>query len=263
MKLGQLEEVESKKTTYSKRKSTAIFKLCPSSKLRSKGVPTHLYYKSYTTMDVPFVCNNCLENIHGFRYKCGLCWDYDLCWDCLQLDEIVGHDHDPATHVLIKLSVEGSPARRSERIVDHSIRSSSSINSSSSSSTSSTSRSTEDSSDVGSYNDLLERLTVLDGLQYFYLNVEAISEHLKMPLLLVRLHVDRLIKDEFSYSQCAASAFEIVPDMVDSTDESDGSGFLRETIIRDDIDLEASWPSIMALSEEKRVDLDGTYDTML
>jgi hypothetical protein len=106
---------------------------------------------------------------------------------------------------------------------------------------------------------LLERLTVLDGLQFFYLNVEAISEHLKMPLSLVRLHVDRLVKDEFSYSQRAVSAFFVLPDMKDSSDQSDGSGFHRETTVRDNVDLEAIWPSIMLLSEEKRVDLDGTH----
>jgi hypothetical protein len=215
-------------------------------------------------MEVPFVCNNCLENIQGFRYKCGLCCDFDLCESCLLLDEL-DHpsSHDPATHVLLKLSVEGSPARRSERIVDHTIRSSSSSGSSSSSSSSSASSSNrvedDECTEVGSYNDLLERLTVLDGLQFFYLNVEAISEHLKMPLSLVRLHVDRLVKDEFSYSQRAVSAFFVLPDMKDSSDQSDGSGFHRETTVRDNVDLEAIWPSIMLLSEEKRVDLDGTH----
>jgi hypothetical protein len=224
-------------------------------------------------MEVPFVCNNCLENIQGFRYKCGLCCDFDLCESCLLLDELDHPSpHDPATHVLLKLSVEGSPARRSERIVDHTIRSSSSSGSSGSGGSSSGGSSSGGSSsggssnrveddecaEVGNNNDLLvQRLTVLDGLQFFYLNVEAISEHLKMPLSLVRLHVDRLVKDEFSYSQRAVSAFYLLPDMTDSSDQSDGSGFHRETTVRDNVDLEAIWSSIVLLSEEKRVDLDG------
>ena len=198
-----------------------------------------------------------MENICGFRYKCGLCWDYDLCETCLQLDEIPGHDHDPATHVLLKLSVQSSPVRRSERVVDHTVRRSSSGSSSSSSRIEQESANNEE---VENYNDLLERLNVLDGLQFFYLNVEAISEHFKMPLSLVRLHVDRLTKDEFSYSQCAATAaFEGLPEMMDSTDESDGSGFLREALVQGDIDLEAIWPSIMILSSEKRLDLEGMF----
>lgn len=31
---------------------------------------------------VNVICDQCDKDIHGFRYKCMECWDYDLCMEC-------------------------------------------------------------------------------------------------------------------------------------------------------------------------------------
>ncbi|KAI8776227.1 uncharacterized protein LOC106080074 isoform X1 [Biomphalaria glabrata] len=55
-------------------------------------------------------CDNCNAVIHGFRYKCGNCIDYDLCEACEQLPNI----HHP-THVFLKLKY---PAREAGCVGD-------------------------------------------------------------------------------------------------------------------------------------------------
>jgi len=50
-------------------------------------------------------CNNCEKHICGVRYKCVLCFDYDLCQDC-EAENMAQPFHDP-DHFFIKIHKPG------------------------------------------------------------------------------------------------------------------------------------------------------------
>lgn len=51
--------------------TVGLKKICQTSDPREKGEP-----------HVGVTCDNCDKDIHGFRYKCVTCPDYDLCGKC-------------------------------------------------------------------------------------------------------------------------------------------------------------------------------------
>ena len=183
--------------------------------------------------DVPFVCNLCMCELRDFRYKCGLCPDFDLCGDCLSSDVVVG-THDPSSHVLLKLCVESSTStRRSRRVVEQSTHSD-----------------TEEDATYDSQEKLTEILSVLDSFQFFSLNVEGMSDQLKMPISQIRQHMDRLILFE---SQEGSSDME--QDDCPSLRGYDNccDGMRREdnqSLLRIDADLQSMWPSIEDLADD-------------
>ena len=192
--------------------------------------------------DVPFVCNICLCELRDYRYKCGLCPDFDLCGDCLSKDVVVG-THDPSTHVLLKLCVESSRAiRRSRRVVEQSTHN-------------------DDDGDEDETYDSPEKLTeilsVLDSFQFFSLNVEGMSDQLKMPISLIRQHMDRLIMYE---SQQGSSDMEPedCPALRGYDDKSNDTEVEYEQSSRIDADLQSMWPSIEELARDK-ISHNGTF----
>ena len=185
--------------------------------------------------DVPFVCNLCMCELHDYRYKCGLCPDFDLCGECLSKDVVVG-THDPSSHVLLKLCVESSPAtRRSRRVVEQSTHSD-----------------TDEEANYDSPEKLTEILSVLDSFQFFSLNVEGMSDQLKMPISLIRQHMDRLILYE-SQQECCNEEMQPYecPGLRGYDDRCLGSGKESEESSRIDADLQSMWPSIEELAEDE------------
>ena len=190
--------------------------------------------------DVPFVCNLCLCELRDYRYKCGLCPDFDLCGDCLSKDDVVG-THDPSSHVLLKLCVESNPAaRRSRRVVEQSTHSD-----------------TDEEATYDSAEKLTEILSVLDSFQFFSLNVEGMSDQLKMPISLIRQHMDRLILYE-SQQGSSETEQDDCPALRGCDDRENGSRVESEQPSRIDADLQSMWPSIEELAED-RIASNGTF----
>ena len=115
-------------------------------------------------MDNPFMCNRCLCNIGEFRYKCLQCADFDLCAECLVSPEPC-EAHDPATHALIKLSVN-LPHREEEQPDD------------------------ADALAEDPVRELHNTLLVLDGVHHLGLDTDALAAHCKMPHAKVRAIID-------------------------------------------------------------------------
>ncbi|XP_072757315.1 sequestosome-1 isoform X2 [Anoplolepis gracilipes] len=61
------------------------------------------------------ICDVCEKNIHGFRFKCMECLDYDLCSECM----ILGNHHD---HYLVRMTQPIDWSTRDGRRLAHHIR---------------------------------------------------------------------------------------------------------------------------------------------
>ncbi|KAM0735652.1 Sequestosome-1 [Formica fusca] len=61
------------------------------------------------------ICDVCEKNIHGFRFKCMQCSDYDLCNECMTL----GNHHD---HYLIRMTQPINWSSRDGRRLAHNMR---------------------------------------------------------------------------------------------------------------------------------------------
>jgi len=127
---------------------------------------------------IPFYCDGCDEPILDVRYKCLQCRDFDLCFLCSKDESVTRSNHDPATHVLIR-----------EELASDSVSTNGPVPSSSSSTSISSTR-------TGGPDNPLTEYSILEGMQYFHLNLERIATHAHTTLDTVYTVIDRIADRE-------------------------------------------------------------------
>ena len=126
---------------------------------------------------IPFYCDGCDEPILDVRFKCLHCRDFDLCVLCAKDTSVTRSSHDPATHVLIREEIAGNDFRGGD--LDISLGSSYSS-----------------SMRTGDSDNPLTEYSILEGMQYFHLNLERIAIHAHTTLDTVCCVIDRIAERE-------------------------------------------------------------------
>ena len=129
----------------------------------------------------PFYCNFCNASLSKERYKCLTCKDFDLCKSCVDKSEY--RDGHLSNHFVLCVSIEGPPGAPLTATTENGGE--------------------QDKSLIYGGFPLVDVSSILDGMDNFYLNVDAMAVYFNMPILRVRQIINAICYEEQRISEAA------------------------------------------------------------